>query len=345
MKQTLVLTKSNVEHTLMSERSICVLSAVILLSIGGCSSLNSKNSPDVVYGETAAESGALQIPPDLTDVSNAEQFVLPGTSGGAVTRNTLLPQFDSVRFVREGGQSWLEFRQTPEDLWPQLLAFARKEKYRIDQAEPVAGVIATQWRPASVVASTNILRNLVAGDEQFTRVSFRLERAGAGSRLFARSQAASKSEVDAAASSNKSGWPASSHNPEDTSALLNRFLVFLGVEQQKARGILSAEQASAVIDDAVVRRNAGGSEMLLNRGYQTSFTQVLAALQGMEYSIVSSDDNVGRIEFNDAQTPLVIKLSPVHISAVRVSVSDTQGAKLPPEQEQALLSALAEKLA
>ncbi|MFK8081209.1 MAG: outer membrane protein assembly factor BamC [Granulosicoccus sp.] len=331
--------------TMVRQNTTVGLSAICLLFISGCGSLNSQNSPDVVYAATATEARSLQVPPDLTDVSNAEQFVLPGTSGGAVARNTLLPQFESVRFVREGGQSWLEFQQTPEDLWPQLLEFARKEKYRIDQTEPVAGVIVTQWRPASALAGNNILRNLVADDEEFTRIAFRLERAGAGARLFARMQSSSKAAVDASSSPSASDWPVRSHNPESTSALLNRFLVFLGVEQQKARGILGADQARAVIDDAVLQRTSSGNEVLVNRGYQTSFRQVLAALQAMEYIIVSSDDNSGRIEFTDAQTPLVVQLSPVHISAVRVLLSRNNGAKLPAEREQQLLSALVQQLA
>ncbi len=321
-----------------------VLGAVCLASLAGCSSFQSQNSPDVVYAKNATEARSLQVPPDLTDVSNAEQFVLPGAGNAAVARNTLLPQFDSLRFVREGGQSWLEFQQTPEDLWPQLLAFVRKEKYNVDQTEPAAGVIATRWRPNSAVASSSILRNLVAGDEQFTRVSFRMERAGAGARLFARSQAASESAVNASNSAAEGAWPASSHNPESTNALLNRFLVFLGVEQQKARGILGATEVSAILDDAVVQRNAGGSEMLIQKGFTSSFQQVVAGLQALDYNIVSSDDSVGRIEFLDDATPLVVVLSPIHVSAVRVSVTNKGGSRLSADDEQQLLSVLAKQI-
>lgn len=327
-----------------SRSQMAILGAVCLTSLNACSSLQSQNSPDVVYAKNATEARSLQVPPDLTDVSNAEQFVLPGTGNAAVARNTLLPQFDSLRFVREGGQSWLEFQQTPEDIWPQLLAFVRKEKYDVDQTEPVAGVIATRWRPNSAVASTNILRNLVAGDEQYTRVSFRMERAGAGARIFARSQAAGEDAVNASNAAGNADWPVSSHDPESTNALLNRFLVFLGVEQQKARGILGAEEVSAILDDAVVQSNAGGSEMLIQRGFQTSFQQVLAALQTLDYNIVSSDDNVGRIEFSNDATPLVVALSPIHVSAVRVSVSNTEGGRLPAADEQQLLEALAQQI-
>ena len=319
---------------------VIVLFAATLTS---CSSLSSKNSPDVVYSETAKESRSLQIPPDLTDVSNAEQFVLPGISDTAISRNTLLPQVDAIRFVREGGQSWLEFQQTPEDLWPQLLAFLRVEKYPIDQTVPVSGLIATDWRQADGAGGEGILRSLVGSDEQSSRVAFRLERAGGGARLFARSQLASAEEVQALTASDLA-WPASANDPENTSELLNRFLGFLGVEQQKVRGILGEEQARAVLEDAVVQRNASGNELLVNRGFRSSFERLRAALQALDIAEVSSDPDVGRIEFEEAQTPLVLQVSPVHVSAVRVSVTDTEGARLSTEREEQLLSSLADQL-
>ena len=147
--------------------------------------------------------------------------------------------------------------------------------------------------------------------------------------------------MEAAAGVSDLTWPASSHSPENTSTLLLRLLAFLGVEQQKARGILGEEQAAAVLEDAIVRRNAAGSEMLLNRGFQTSFQHVEAALALLNYTVLSSDESVGRIEFSAADTPLVLRLSPVHVSAVLVSVSDTDGRRLSAEREQELLSELA----
>ena len=326
-------------------KRLCVTGlAVSALLLTACGSLSSPNSPDVVYSETAVQARELQVPPDLTDISNAEQFVVPGTDNTAISRNTLLPQIESVRFVREGGQSWLEFQQTPENLWPQLLGFLRDENYVIEQTEPVSGLIVSEWRAVDVPSGAGILRSLVGSDESFTRVAFRLERAGGGARLFARSQAAeSKEALEEAAGSDKV-WPASSHDPESTSELLNRFLAYLGVEQQKVRGILGEEQAKAVLEDAVVQRNAAGSEILVNRGFASSFERVQAALQALSLPVSSSDADVGRIEFMDAQTPLVIRLSPVHVSAVRLLVSDSDGGRLSAEREQQLLSLLAEQL-
>lgn len=320
-----------------------ILTTASVLFGTGCSSLASPNSPDVLYDRNATEARQLQVPPDLTDISNTEQFVLPGAVGATVARNTLLPQFESVRFVRDGAQSWLAFDTTPEELWPQILAFVRSETYRIDKTEPVAGVIATQWRPASAIARDGLLNNLINKDEEFSRVAFRLEREGIGARLFARSQVAS-SEVVNAENSSSEQWPASSHDPEATSALLSRLMVFLGIEQQKAQGIMSDEQAQSLLDDAVLQTTAAGNQLVLHRGFQPSFREVLSALQSLDFVVSSRDDGVGRIEFTADSATRVIEITPIHVSAVRVAVTDETGRKLDAEQERLLLQALQQKL-
>ena len=332
-------------HSQMSPRlrslPVTALSVAASILLSGCGLLASPNNPDVIYSTASSEAQSLQVPPDLTDISAAEQFVLPGTNNAAVTRNTLLPLFESMRFVREGGQNWLEFQTTPENIWPQLLVFLASEKYPISQTEPAAGVIQTQWRAESERANSSIFRNLVAGDDMFSRVGFRLERAGAGARLFARSQVVSS---EASLLPDDVSWPASSHDPESTSALLNRFLLFLGVEQQKVKGILGNDQARAVLDDAVIQTTASGSEILINKGFNSAFNQLLTALDALSFRVTSSDAAAGRIEFLQAATPIVLKLSPTHVSAVRASVTGLNGAKLDAEEEQKLLQVVAEQL-
>ncbi|MEE9321020.1 MAG: outer membrane protein assembly factor BamC [Granulosicoccus sp.] len=327
----------------------------IALNLSACGTFYQADSPDVVYSNNSTDARQLQVPPDLTDVSNGEQFVLPGETGAAVTRNTLLPEFESVRFVREGASSWLQFEQTPEALWPHLLAFVRQQKFRVEQTEPVAGTIKTEWRPVSAVQQSGLLKNLIGGEKAYTRVSFRLEREGDGARLFARSQAASEELVKAA--SDDEGWPVNSHNPEVTNELLSLFLVSLGLDEQKSKGLLDEARASAVLEDAEVQTTAAGSQLLINKGYQTAFQAMSQALGKLEHEIISSDERVGRIEFTDAEggvanavtdpataSPLVATLVPVHVSAVRISLSDGTGRQLDPEREQALLNALRDQL-
>jgi len=323
----------------MKKYQTLLLTTLATAVLAGCSSLQSANSPDVLYDKSAEASRSLQVPPDLTDISNTEQFVLPGTNGGPVTRNTLLPQFSSARFERAGQQSWLAIELPSEEVWPQLLAFAKKEKYLIEKTEPAAGLIVSQWRPASAVTKGSLLQSLIGGDEEFTRIAFRLERDGTGSRLFARSQAASE-EVATAADGVEVSWPASSHDPESTSAVLSRLLVFLGVNEQKARGIIDADQARLVTDDVLVVATGSGRQLVVQRGFKPSFNAVLAALEKLDYQVTSSDDGVGRIEFLDGETPLVFELAPQHVSEVRVALTDTGGRRLPDADEKVVMDAL-----
>jgi len=313
---------------------------VCTVCVAGCGSLRSAGSPDVSYGKGAAEAVELQVPPDLTDISNTEQFVLPGTPGAVVTRNTLLPQFESVKFVREGAQSWLAFDVAPEDIWQKVLSFTRQEKYLIEKTQPVAGSVVTQWRPASAVANGSLLRDLRSSGEAFTRVAFRIERQGSGARLFARSQKTSEqAETEASAS-----WPSSSHDPENTSALLQRLLTFLGVEEQKATGILSSDQANAIIDDATLQTNGAGTDLVLYQGYQPAFNAVLAALEQLKHTVTSRDNNVGQIQFDEAGSLMIIELTPIHISEVRIGVRNADGRRLGSDEELIFLKTLYERL-
>jgi outer membrane protein assembly factor BamC len=302
--------------------------------------LRSAKSPDLSYGKDAVASTELQVPPDLTDISNTEQYILPGTPGALVTRNTLLPQFESVRFVRQGAQSWLAFDIAPENIWQKVLAFTRKEKFLIEKTQPISGSIVTQWRPASAVAKGSILKNLIGSDEAYTRVAFRVERDGNGARLFARSQ----KTADQAVSEVNSVWPSSSHDPENTSALLLRLLTFLGVEEQKASGLLSNAQANSVLDDATLQTTGSGSDLVLYQGYQPAFKAVLAVLNELKQPITSRDDGVGRIEFGEADSPMVIELTPVHVSEVRVGVRNAEGQRLQSEEELIFLKSLYRRL-
>lgn len=318
------------------------LAAALLASLlAGCGTFYQDSSPDVVYSRDATAARALQVPPDLTDVSDGEQFVLPGTEGGALTRDTLLPTFENVRLVRDGDAAWLAFDETPEELWPRLLAFARKEKYRIEATEPTAGTLYTQWRPASAVREGSLLGNLIGG-EDYTRLGFRLERRpDGGSRLFVRRQEASESVATGTA---PVPWPEDAGDPDVTGALLARLLVFLGVAEQRARGILDAERAASVLEDAVVSTGPAGSLLVVNRGYEPAFRAVGDALGALERDVTARDDGVGRIEYADGDARYVLTLVPVHVGAVRVTLSDADGRRLPSERERESLETLAEAL-
>jgi outer membrane protein assembly factor BamC len=89
----------------------------------------------------------LEVPPDLSQVSRDERFLVPDAAGkGSATysaysadrtplaqaqNSTVLPQVDKVRVERSGNQRWLVVAATPDKLWDTGQGFlARNRLYR-----------------------------------------------------------------------------------------------------------------------------------------------------------------------------------------------------------------------
>lgn len=318
------------------------VSVLLGLVLAACQPGYRASSPEVLYTKSANAALDLQVPPDLTTVSEGEQFVLPGTSGGAITRNTLLPESASLRFVRQGSgsENYLDIGATPEALWPQLQAFLRSERYPISNSEPVSGVMSSQWRVLSEDAARNALKNLLNSDATVSRVAFRLERGqGNTTRLFARQQVAVSADANLGP---EDVWPSSSHDPENTSELMVRLMVFLGVQEQRARGILNDSAAAAVLDNATLQSTATDTFLVVYRSYQPAFRRVNRALEALAPGTVSSDSNVGRVNATIDGSSVSFRVTAVNVSAARVTVESAQ--PLTREQQQALLNSLREQL-
>jgi len=316
--------------------------SLFALVLSGCGFNNPQSSPEVVYSSGATDAKQLQVPPDLTSISNGEQFILPGNEPGSLTRNRLLPTFAGAQYVRRGNQNWLELNQSAETIWPLVLEFIRKQKMAVERTEPTTGLVVTQWR-SDDGKSGGLLKNLISSDDQVSRYMFRLERNGTGTRVFARSMMLNADDVD---DTQNDQWPASSHDPEQVSQLLSSLLVFMGAEEQKAQGILSEPQASAVLDDAVLQTTASGSQLVVNKGFLPSFKEVQRAVEQLEYKVLTTDASVGSMEVSTgADAPaILVSMTPVHVSAVRVLLSQVGGESLEKDLELSILSAIRQQI-
>lgn len=302
-----------------------LISVSLGLSLAACQIGPRASSPDVLYSKNATEARALQVPPDLSNVAEGEQFVLPGNAGGTITRNTLLPESANLRFVRQGDENFLEIQNTPEDIWPQIQEFLRSEQYPISQSEPIAGVVTSQWRKRS---------------GSVVRVAFRLERGdGNSTRLFTRRQVAD----DAGATMDADDvWPPFTHDSEKTSELLVRLMVFLGVEEQRALGILNDQDVSAILDDATVKSTSLLTYMDVHRGFLPAFEVVDSALKRISGTAVTSDRASGKLVGTVEGALVAYEIFPVTSIATRVIMDPA--AKLSQELTLKFLNTLLEEI-
>ena len=323
---------------------------LMCLVLGACQITPGARSPEVRYSERASERTALQVPPDLREVSRGEQFVLPGTSGAAVTRNTLLPEFESVRYVRNGPTNWLEIGADPEDVWPRLLAYLRMRQFVVERTSPTSGVIVTGWSEVGAGERQGVLKQLLSGDKgSLQRLALRLERAGSDSRLFVRSQVLPRAEAQ---SQPATVWPPASHDVEVVSAVLQDMLVFFGLDEQRARGVITGSDAQALLQDATLQRSNAGTRLLVHLGFEPSVALMRQSLQNLSLKMVEEDRPGGIFTVADpggvvgsAEVRYTLEVNPVHVSLVSISVRDSEGGKLNPALEQHILSLLRDRIA
>jgi len=152
-----------------------VVLPMLLVVTTACSINKLPARPDVAYSTASDVAKPLQVPPDLTAISNGEQFILPGTENGSLSRNRLLPNFSDVRYVHQGNQNWLEFTQSAETIWPKVIEFIAQQKLQVEKTQPTTGLILTQWRSSTEKADGGLLKNLISNDEVYSRIAFRLE--------------------------------------------------------------------------------------------------------------------------------------------------------------------------
>ena len=328
-------------------RTTALLLSLTLL--GACQISPQGNSPDVKYSSKSSAAVKLQVPPDLTDVTRGEQFVLPGDTGAAIARNTLLPGFDTVSYQRNATQGWLVSKATPEDLWPRLQAFLRSEGYSISRTQPLNGIIETQWRERNGDSST--LANLInSARDAAQRVSLRLERTdGGGSRVFGRVQVFGDDD----SLSDSAVWGVAANNPEKTNVLLQQLMVFLGIEEQRAKGILDDARAQNLTSPVTLQTTTGGASLILHYGFVPSYSAIQFATRQLGMTLKSQDEGSGILRLTDSKnvaglgekgSAVTVQLNPQHVSAVVVSVADGDGRRFDDKTERKLLLALRDQL-
>ena len=321
-----------------------VLVVVVAATISACQVSARGNSPDVKYSENSRSARSLQIPPDLSSISAGEQFVVPGNTGSIIARNTLLPVLDSARFVRQDSSSWLEIKASPEDLWPNLLAFIEEEGFEVSNTQPTTGLITTQWRKRG--GESGSLAGAIDSGAK-VRIAFRMERAqleGSGARLFARLQTNTDSAVD-----NSELWSSSATHPDKSSVVLQRLLVFLGVQEQKAKGVLTDSAAAAILSTAELEETSAGASLVIHHSLDPTLAAVSGALKTLGVRVnrrastgesLTVSDADGSLAQAKGVTEFVLIFTPVHVSKVSIGVADKEGRSISTQQERNILTAL-----
>ncbi|MEA3274856.1 MAG: outer membrane protein assembly factor BamC [Pseudomonadota bacterium] len=261
----------------------------------------------------------LEVPPDLTAGTYDDALDVPdlGATGSATyseyvgerkkrrqiaSSGDVLPEVKDVSLRREGDSRWLEIENTPQQVWPRVVAFWREQGILLVEQDPSAGVMKTDWleNRAEIRQDflTSTLRRVVDGlyatstrDQYRVRIETGLTSGTTDLYLTHRSME-ERFNRNPAGEDTHTIWEPSGSDPGKEGAMLRRLMVYLGVTEQRADRVLSQEKATAP-KSRLVPGAAGQTALLIDDDYRRAWRLTGVALDRVGFAVEDRDRTQG----------------------------------------------------
>jgi outer membrane protein assembly factor BamC len=275
------------------------LSLLCLLS--ACGSL--MDSDKVNYKtDGGAKTVALDIPPDLTQLTRDTRYSVPGGSVTASSMgvrptaevaSTAAKQVNAARIERDGQQRWLVVNRSAEDVWPIVHAFWKENgfEYVVDQQQ--LGLLETEWAenrakiPQDFIRRTlgKVLNSLYSSGER-DKFRTRIERNSTGGvDIFVTHRGMSEEYADQTKS--RTIWQPRPNDKELEAEFLTRLMIKLGVSTEQAKA--SITQAATPQTNAAVVARTNGNVLLVSDSFDVAWRRVGLALDRTGFTVEDRD--------------------------------------------------------
>jgi outer membrane protein assembly factor BamC len=297
-------------------RSLPLLSLLLLTGLlAGCGGSILPESKKIEY-KSAGKLPPLEIPPDLTQQSRDERYVVPDVSSSkgsatysaysiersgqarTTTAQDLLPQVDKMRIERSGTQRWLVVGGSPEKLWPGVKEFWQELGFLVNVEVPEAGIMETDWAenrakiPQDVIRGTigKVFDSLYSTAER-DKFRTRLEKGAEPGTVEIYISHRGMYEIYVSEGRSDTKWQPRPADPELEAEMLRRLMVRLGVEESRAKTMVAAEQRQ---DRAKMSRATDGAGiLLLEEAFDRSWRRVGLALDRVGFTVEDRDRSQG----------------------------------------------------
>jgi outer membrane protein assembly factor BamC len=228
------------------KRSASALAILGLLS--GCGSFMD-NSKVNYKTEGGTKVVALDIPPDLTQLTRDSRYVVPG---GTVTASsmsarptqtvasTAAKEVKDVRLERDGNQRWLVVDRSADAVWPIVYGFWKENGFEYVIEQQQIGLLETEWAENRAKIPKDFIRRTIGlvldglySSGQRDKFRTRIERNDKGGvDIFVTHRGMNEEYKD----QTKSGtiWTPRASDPELEAEFLSRLMVKLGVSTEQA---------------------------------------------------------------------------------------------------------------
>lgn len=370
---------------MMTPRTSFSLASMVLVSLlAGCSTMGqlTGQTESVEYKSTVT-GDPLSIPPDLTQAADNTHYRAPegvaSLSAYSASQRTqsanpadrVLPQTPGIQVMRDGTLRWLQVDEPAEALYPKLIEFWGQQGFTINNQNPKAGLIETDWAENRAKIPEGWLRSALGSvlDQVFDsgerdRFSTRIERLNGKTEVYISHQ---HMEETPTGDGTAFKWVFGKEDPGLNAAMLARLMVYLGADQkQAAQEIQNASKDAGPATTAQL--DEGQASLTVNESFDRAWRRVGVAIDSARFTVEDRNRDQGDyyIRYLDTDTgekieqqtvfgrlfgtrnsaePLKLR---VHLagqgSATQVTVLDEQGQLLTNATARRILSVLDKNL-
>jgi outer membrane protein assembly factor BamC len=279
--------------------------------VAGCG-LFSSNTKSMEYRTAKASSApALEVPPELTNPTIDERFVVPNQKGqtfstysrdrnaAPVSGTAVLPKVAVAKLERSGDQRWLVVSIDPDKLWPVVREFWVENGFVIKRDSPDTGIMETDWAEnrAKIPQDTVSIRGLLEralpdmySTSQRDKFRTRMEKSGTPNLTEVYITHRGVEEVFSSPDKSSTIWQPRQIDIELEAEFLNRLLVKLGVEEQR---LAAAPAGAAAAQKNAVLENNGAGPLVVNDGFDRAWRRVGLALDRAGFTVEDRDRTKG----------------------------------------------------
>ena len=277
----------------------------IAFSLAACTTVFESDKVDYKASKKAPP---LDIPPDLTQLQKDNRYAVPdgrgvATASGFQQQRGTAPAVaaasgeqigqvptDTIRIERNGNQRWLVIKETPEQLWPQLLEFWHNSGFTVETESPQTGIMETNWAENRAKIPQDFIRRTIGKvfDSAYStgerdKFRTRLERRPDGSTEIYVSHRGAE-EVLTGPQKETSTWTARPNDPELEAEFLSRLMAQLTGTKVK--------EATAFVTNAPLEAQHArleGNKVVVDEGFDRAWRRVGLALDRVGFTVEDRD--------------------------------------------------------
>jgi len=291
---------------------VALLCASLLLTLGGCSVLES----DKIDYRSSGRGVSLEVPPDLTQLPGQSRYVVPadGVTASnyaagqaaaqtvATSSNVAPNQIADVHFERQGEDRWLRVDRPVDKLWGQVRDFWLDNGFLLAVDQPTTGILETDWAEDRAKIPQDFIRSAIGkvfdglySTGKRDKFRIRVERnATGGTDIFITHQGVE--EVYTSTLKDSTIWQPRPRDRDLEAQFLRRLMVKLGIseEQSKAQVAQATQAAPAQPQAARVTQAEEGRQVIeLAQEFDRAWRSVGLSLDRTGFSVEDRNRSAG----------------------------------------------------